>query len=144
MSRLLKQQSLITVKHLPTIKNKHLFSVSVAINTQKFAISVFRLQQTKGNCCFMLVPFSCVCVCVCICVYIYTHNTRARLLTQQTPITFYCLPTKENKFLLSVWKKQMEVSRFRFLFEANKHKLPLSIYIYSIYIYIYWNGSIYI
>jgi hypothetical protein len=44
---LLKQQSSITVHHLPTGKNKHPFSVLFAANKRKFAISVFHLLQTE-------------------------------------------------------------------------------------------------
>jgi hypothetical protein len=48
---------------------------------------------------------------------------------QQTSITVYRLPTKENKLLfsVSVCSKQTEVCHFRFPFSANKRKLPLSV-----------------
>jgi hypothetical protein len=45
--RLLKQQSLIAVYHLPTMENKLRFPFPFAANKRKFAVSVFRLQQTK-------------------------------------------------------------------------------------------------
>jgi hypothetical protein len=50
----------------------------------------------------------------------------ARLLKQQTSITVYRLPTKENRLNrlpLSVCRKQTEVCRLPFPFSANKGKL---------------------
>jgi hypothetical protein len=57
-ARLLKQQSSITVYRLQTKENKRPFSVSACSSKQKFAISVFSLQQTNRSCRFPLVPFS--------------------------------------------------------------------------------------
>jgi hypothetical protein len=60
----------------------------------------------------------------------------AHLLKQQTSITIYCLPTKENKPLFSVCKNQKKCALCCFLF------VPFSIYIYMyiisecLYIYI--------
>jgi hypothetical protein len=54
--------SAITVCRLPTKENKLLFPL--ATNKEKFAVPVFRLQQTKGSRHFPLVPFS-VCRCCC-------------------------------------------------------------------------------
>jgi hypothetical protein len=54
---------------------------------------------------------------------ITANNHRwARLLTQQTSITVYCLPTKENKLSFSVFccRKQTEVCRFRFPYKYNE------------------------
>jgi hypothetical protein len=59
-AHLLKQQSSITFYRLPTKENKLSFSVCI-----------FRLQQTNGNCRFLLYPrHVCVCLCVwgCLCV----------------------------------------------------------------------------
>ncbi len=42
---------------MPTKENKLSFSFPFALNKQKFAISVFRLQQANENCCFPLVQF---------------------------------------------------------------------------------------
>ncbi len=46
---------------------------------------------------------------------LYIHRW-ARLLTQQTSITIYCLTTQENKLPFSVCRKQAEVCRFHFPF----------------------------
>ncbi len=53
----------------------------------------------------------------------------ARLLKQQSSITVYRFPSKDNKlpFSISVCSKQTGVCCFRFLFAANKWKLPFSI-----------------
>jgi GTPase SAR1 family protein len=48
------------------------------------------------------------------------------------------MPTKENKLLFSVCRKQTEVCHFHFQFEANKQKLPFSI---SSIFYIYVHGA---
>ncbi len=70
----------------------------------------------------------------------YTKGHRwARLLTQQTSITIYRLPNKENKLSLSIFvcSKQIEVCRFGFPFAANKLKVLFSISsLFCIYIYI--------
>jgi hypothetical protein len=52
-----KQQSLITVYLWPTKENELLFLF--AANKRKFAVSVFRLRQTNGSCCFPFVLFLC-------------------------------------------------------------------------------------
>ncbi len=41
-------------------------------------------------------------------------NRRAHLLKQQTSITVFCWPTKENKLLFSICRKQREVCYFIF------------------------------
>ncbi len=48
------------------------FSFPLAENKQKFVVSIFRLQKTNRNCCFLSVPFflARTCVCVCVCTYI--------------------------------------------------------------------------
>jgi hypothetical protein len=58
----------------------------------------------------------------------YVHRW-ACLLKQQSSITVYRLPTKENKlpFSVSVCSKQTEVGRFRLPFAANKWKSPFSV-----------------
>jgi hypothetical protein len=50
------------------------------------------------------------------------------LLKQQSSITVYRLPTKEDKFpfSVSVYSKQTEVFRFFFPLAENKRKLPFS------------------
>ncbi len=53
---LLKQQSSITVNHLPTKENKRLCPVSVCSKQKKLCRS--RLQKTDGSCRFPLVPLS--------------------------------------------------------------------------------------
>jgi hypothetical protein len=53
----------------------------------------------------------------------------ACLLKQQTSVTVYRLPTKENKLNrlpLSVCRKQTEVCRLRFQFSANEGKFVVS------------------
>jgi hypothetical protein len=44
--------------HVLLIMENFRFPFSFAANKRKFAVSVFRLQQTNGNCRFQLVPFS--------------------------------------------------------------------------------------
>jgi hypothetical protein len=55
MGTFAEQQSLITVYRLQTKANKLL---PIAANKTKFAVSVFRLQQTNGTCRLLLVQFS--------------------------------------------------------------------------------------
>jgi hypothetical protein len=50
----------------------------------------------------------------------YKYHRWARLLTQQTSMAVYRLPTKENKFPFSFSKQQTEVCRFLSPFAANK------------------------
>jgi hypothetical protein len=45
---------------------------------------------------------------------------------QPMPITVYHLPTKENKLLFSVCRKQMEVCCFRFLFAVKQMEVAVS------------------
>ncbi len=61
--------------------------------------------------------------------YTYYHRW-ALLLKQQSLLTIYHLPTKENilPFSISVCSKHMEVCCFRFLFAANKRKLAVSFF----------------
>jgi hypothetical protein len=57
----------------------------------------------------------------------------ARLLKQQSSITVYRLPSKENKlpFSVSIFSKQTEVCRFCFPFATNKQKLLFSVSSFS-------------
>jgi hypothetical protein len=50
------------------------------------------------------------------------------LLKQQSSITVYRLPIKENKLSFPFAAKKTEVCRFRFPFAENKRKLSFSIY----------------
>jgi hypothetical protein len=81
----------------------------------------------------------------------------ASLLKQQTPITIYCLPTKENKLLFpfAAKKQKFAVSvfllqqtnrslRFRFpyiyiviVLYIQKTELYIYVYTYTVYIFIY-------
>jgi hypothetical protein len=60
----LKQQSLIIVYRYQLRKTNFYLPFPFAVNTRKFAVSFFGLQQTNGSCHFLLVPFS---------IYIYIH-----------------------------------------------------------------------
>jgi hypothetical protein len=55
---LLKQQLSIIVDRLRTEENDFCFLFPFAANKQKFAVSLFHLQQTNGSRHFPLVPFS--------------------------------------------------------------------------------------
>jgi hypothetical protein len=67
----------------------------------------------------------------------YSHRW-ARLLKQQTLITVYHLPTKENKIPFSFCRKQMEGYSFHFPFAANKQNVSFSINtVFHMYIFIY-------
>jgi hypothetical protein len=59
------------------------------------------------------------------------------LLKQQSLITVYCLPTKENKLPFSVCSNQTEVCHFRFLFAVIKWKLPFPLVLFFVYKYKY-------
>ncbi len=56
-ARLLKQQMLITVYCLLTKKTNFRFPFPFEANKRKFALSVYRLQQTNRSCRFPLVPY---------------------------------------------------------------------------------------
>jgi hypothetical protein len=77
-----------------------------------------------------------------LCAYVlvcstYSHRW-ARLLKQQTLITVYHLPTKENKIPFSFCRKQMEGYSFHFPFAANKQNVSFSINtVFHMYIFIY-------
>jgi hypothetical protein len=47
------------------------FSFPLAENKQKFVVSIFRLQKTNRNCCFLSVPFLLARTCVCVFVHTY-------------------------------------------------------------------------
>jgi hypothetical protein len=68
----------------------------------------------------------------------FENHGWSRFLTQQTSITFYRLPAKENKLPFYVYRLQKADRSlpFPFFIPANKWKLPCSIYEY-IYIYMY-------
>jgi hypothetical protein len=77
---LLKKQSSITI-YLPTKENKLPIPFPVAANKRKFSDSIFRLQQTNGNCRFPLVPFRYLYIrkrelhiYIHICTYIFIYN----------------------------------------------------------------------
>jgi hypothetical protein len=57
----------------------------------------------------------------------------SRLLTQQTLITVYRLPTKEEKLPFPDCRKQTVVCLFCFPFASNKRKLPLLLVSFSVY-----------
>jgi hypothetical protein len=61
-------------------------------------------------------------------LYLRTQAYRwARMLKQQSPITVYCLPTKENKlsFSVSVLAKKKKALCFPFPFAENKQKVDV-------------------
>jgi hypothetical protein len=49
-------------------------------------------------------------------------------------VYLYCLLTKESKlpFSISIYSKQMKVSRWRFLFAANKRSCRFPLFLFSV------------
>ncbi len=77
-ARLLKQQSSITIYRFPT-KEKKLPLLFPFVANRSFSVSVFRLQQTKKSCRFLLVPFTEYLYIFCrfnIYIYIYLYENR--------------------------------------------------------------------
>ncbi len=91
------------------------FPFPFAANRRKFAISILRLQQTNGNCRFLLVPFFTF-VSVCIFIFILTFKYTFILQFQTHPRRFFLIrlpfahcANGSLSFVRLLTKKQMEV-----------------------------------
>jgi hypothetical protein len=122
---LLKQQSSITIYCLSTKENKHLF----AAKKWKFAVYVFRLQQTNGSCRFLLVPFS---VCPYIrkqnYIYLYAAASNGRLKVEAQAIFLKLLTTDSSckkKFAICPFVEEETNRSYLFANELNGlNRLP--------------------